>query len=294
MLVSGASGIFKVFRDTNGSLLFNEDNQVFRRMAVSMFNLTQALFNSKVKINGKLLTDASNFENVKQQFVQKLNKLGITITKDVLDYMLFHKYGSSGILGMQSLVAENRQSSFKAFVTLLGNMVNPATGEISPDIDNIFTKSGFVKELAKWQYKYNKTREQLMVIAAGGNKNYMISENNTVSDRIDMFNENNENDQDLQNIKSFVYNIDENGKGSIILKQLQLGKTNFQVKTFAGVKTDNLGDKGSDYLQIVKREDYVSKLSILLDGGLVLPTLSDKKTWMYITNAAKGLFFSCI
>ena len=293
MLVSGASGIFKVFRDTNGSLLFNEDKEVFRRMAVSMYNLTQALFNSKVKINGKLLTDASNFEDVKQQFIQKLNKLGITITKDVLDYMLFHKYGSSGILGMQSLVAENRQSSFKAFVTLLGNMVNPATGEISTDIDNIFTKSGFVKELAKWQYRYNKTREQLMVIAAGGNKNYMISENNTVSDRIDMLNNNDGNDQDMQNIKSFVYNIDEQGQGSIILKQLQLGKTNFQVKTFAGIKTDNIGDKGSDYFQIVKREDYISKLSILLDGGLVLPTLSDKKTWMYITNVAiPGLDFS--
>ena len=44
----------------------------------------------------------------------------------------------------------------------------------------------------------------------------------------------------------------------------------------------NVVDQGEDYMGISTREDFVSKLNILLDGGLIFPTMSDKKSWKYL------------
>jgi len=49
-----------------------------------------------------------------------------------------------------------------------------------------------------------------------------------------------------------------------------------------GFKTDEYGSTGVDYMQQSRREDYIGKAAALLDGYLLCPTMSDKKTWGFI------------
>lgn len=64
---------------------------------------------------------------------------------------------------------------------------------------------------------------------------------------------------------------------------------------FSGFKTDKRDDYGKDYFEIGPREDYVAKATILQDGGIIFPTLSDKKTWLYLKGIKlPGLDYSNI
>jgi hypothetical protein len=52
--------------------------------------------------------------------------------------------------------------------------------------------------------------------------------------------------------------------GSVILKEITKNPDAFiTLRNFVGFKTDKRGDYGSDYFEISKREDYVSKATIL-------------------------------
>jgi len=60
--------------------------------------------------------------------------------------------------------------------------------------------------------------------------------------------------------------------------------------TFGGFRSDDPSDIGEDYMEISEREDYISKISILLDGGMLSPTMSDKKSWGYLRGVPlKGI-----
>jgi hypothetical protein len=41
---------------------------------------------------------------------------------------------------------------------------------------------------------------------------------------------------------------------------------------------------GVQYKKISERDDYMAKVAILMKGGIIFPTLSDKSTWFYITG----------
>jgi hypothetical protein len=63
------------------------------------------------------------------------------------------------------------------------------------------------------------------------------------------------------------------------------------------MKTDKQGDKGRDYFNITDAEDYIAKTQMLSEGYVVFPTLSDKKTWMFLSgvtlpgiNILKGIY----
>lgn len=60
--------------------------------------------------------------------------------------------------------------------------------------------------------------------------------------------------------------------------------------TFGGFRSDDPSDIGEDYMEISEREDYISKISILLDGGMLSPTMSDKQSWGYLRGVQlKGI-----
>ena len=169
----------------------------------------------------------------------------------------------------------------------LGGLVNP---------ESIFSGeyAGFFGELANYKYKYRHAHDQLSVLAVQGNKFYVVSENNYISDTIHALNRvlSGKKSDAIDELKNFVYTYykDENDEldpiGSLILKQIESKEcSELSIVTNTGMKSHVFGDKGVDYLKISEKDDYVSKLAILLSGGLVFPTMSDKKTWYYI----KGL-----
>ena len=52
-----------------------------------------------------------------------------------------------------------------------------------------------------------------------------------------------------------------------------------KVKTFLKMYQELSGDKGRDYFDISKVEDYIMKMTAILDGMMVSPAMADKKSY---------------
>ena len=258
----------------------------------------------KVKYNGRYYycnnpKDAGQLEVVKEKIVEVLNMLGININNEEFNYMLRHKYGSADYTALTNMFnSTSINDSMTSFLAFLKNI--SSNGKLhdsvyisgrKTDIRNAYAKMAFIKELAKWKYQYRHAHDQLTVLATGNNKFYEISDNNYISDVTRFINK---RSQEFEDIKSDVYNYFEDTEnknvlgetpvyGSLILEEITKNPDAFiTLRNFIGFKTDKRGDQGSDYFEISKREDYVSKARILEEGGIIMPTLSDKKTWLYI------------
>jgi len=181
------------------------------------------------------VTDPIDLQLAKSKLISILNKLGITFTIDALNYMLNTRYGSSDYAAMNKLFTDNKQESIQSFATFIQNFENDGKLNIqntpngytinSVPINEVFNKagSGFVGMLANWAYNYKKSTDQLSILANKGNRQYLISENNYLTDSIDDMNASIQGDsQKIDDLKSFVYNwYQEDGQGlcgSIILK----------------------------------------------------------------------------
>lgn len=261
-------------------------------------------FYLKLKVNGQYRyfnnpNDKEQLEVVKDKIVEMLNLLGIGFGTDELNYMLRHKYGSTDASALARMFnSRSRNDSMTSFLTFLRDVGRGGTlkqelriGGKKRNISAVYEKMAFVRELANWKYQYRHSHDQLTVLATNNNKFYEISDNNYVSDVLRFLNK---RSKEFDEIKSDVYNYykDHNSAtrlgytpayGSLILDELSENPDAvIEARNFVGFKTDKRSDDGSDYFQISKREDYVSKATILQQGGIIMPTLSDKKTWMYL------------
>jgi hypothetical protein len=72
-------------------------------------------------------------------------------------------------------------------------------------------------------------------------------------------------------------------QGSMFLQDLAEGKIELRSGTHAGYKSDNKSDFGADFMKITNAEDITSKITLLIEGDIVPPTLSNKKTYQPIS-----------
>lgn len=191
----------------------------------------------------------------------------------------------------------NGVDNITPFLDWIRGCYNPVTKSlnITPNgtlngrpIDTAVGSFGFVGMLANAKYKYTHDHDQLSVLATKGNRYYVISENSLITDVTDDINASiNGDNGPLNELKSFSYNYMEQGSrklGSIVIKQVEDGNK-LKVVTVAGFRTDQKGDMGQDYAEISPAEDYITKCQIIMqEGGLIFPTMSDKKTWTYLTG----------
>ena len=116
--------------------------------------------------------------------------------------MLFDKYKDTGYKGMKMLFSEDfsrrsnsSSSSFQQFIQLINSLYKDGKLAINSenrfdyngskiDADHIFEKTGasFVSELSTYKYNYRHQHDQLSVLATKGNRFYVISENDLISD----------------------------------------------------------------------------------------------------------------
>ena len=250
------------------------------------------------------VTNGQDLAFAKAKFISILNNLGIMFNIDMLNYMLNTKYGRSDYYALNKLFTENSQNDISVFAGFINGFNNNGKLNVaktdngwtinSIPINSVFNGrfAGFVSELSKWAYNYKKSQDQLSVLANKQNRQYLISENNYITDTIDDMNVSIEGDtQKIDDLKSFVYNWfkPENGSlcSSVILRNYSSGNPKkLRVVTDSGFKTDAKGDIGEDYAEISQAQDEVSKMEMLLRGKIILPTMSDKKTWGYIDGLA--------
>lgn len=258
----------------------------------------------RMNVNGKWgyynnPNDPGQLQVIKDKIIQALNLVGIQFNIAELNYMLTHKYGSSdasALLRMfNSTNINDSMTSFLGFLRNASQNGKPVTKmhikgkDVS--IKDVYGKLAFIKELANWKYQYRHSHDQLTVLATGNNKFYEISDNNYISDVVRFLNKRTDEFKQLTSgadpyilFKQHIDALNEDQYfGSLILEELSRdGNAFLTVRNFIGFKTDKRNDTGSDYFEISKREDYISKAAILEKGSIIMPTLSDKKTYVYI------------
>lgn len=247
-----------------------------------------------------------DFDMALDRLVSGLNAVGINITRPVFDWILFNKYGSVNYKSLNQMLSstniEDSPTSFLQFLRDISkngklnvddNMAYSLRGSGKVRLETIYDRFAFTKNLATWVYNYRHNSDQLTVLGTGKNKFYLMSDNNYMSDVVHDLNMRNSDFVELTDGRDpFIYRKLEDdafgGKhfiGSYVLDQLA-NNPNLRIglHNFIGFRTDNKDDIGSDYFDISHTEDCISKLCILESGGIIMPTLSDKKSWTFVSG----------
>ena len=247
-----------------------------------------------------------DFDMALDRLVSGLNAVGINITRPVFDWILFNKYGSVNYKALNQMLSstniEDSPTSFLQFLRDISkngklnvddNMAYSLRGSGKVKLETIYDRFAFTKNLATWVYNYRHNSDQLTVLSTGKNKFYLMSDNNYMSDVVHDLNMRNSDFVELTDGRDpFIYRKLEDdafgGKhfiGSYVLDQLA-NNPNLRIglHNFIGFRTDNKDDIGSDYFDISHTEDCISKLCILESGGIIMPTLSDKKSWTFVSG----------
>ena len=299
-LANGVTGVVSTVRDQSGRILFNRDrrgivynapgNDIFKRTSNWIKDIwTQANAGNEIKIGNNTydITSPVQLSEVIDKITITLNKIGIQIDSDTINYMLINKYGEFSADSFRQMLNETTLVSLSKFLNLLDSVIGNA-GQINVDLDTLYNKDSFVNELAKYQSMNNKVKNEMMNLLTNNNKAYTQGENNTVSDILADIQDENPNNEAKQRIQNFCYN-----KHSIVLRRIAQNDGNKMAKilmnNYAGFKTDQNDDYGSDYNQVSEVEDYMSKVTMLISGGLIYPTMSDKKTYMYLQASDQAI-----
>lgn len=283
-------GILEI--DSEQGIIFSQNGEKQLNSFLSFYDMLQKATQNDGKFKTKKgsydLHDISTQSLIKDYIVTLLNGVGITIDTGTIDEMLSRPVFGNGSEydklvqflftntsywgGMQSLVKR---------LTALRDQLKAApkglqtirVGEQDIEIASFYNSNGFVKELAKAFIQYHSNYDNLMAIGAGNNLLYASSQNNFSTDTVDELNNNPELIEQLENIPYT--------QASLLVQQAKAG-SKFRAQTFVNFRTNNPNDVGNDYHQITDAEDYLSKMTLVLNNRLIFPTIADKKTYHVI------------
>lgn len=285
--------------DENGDKSFNKEyaQSIKDRYLTGLLSQTKP---SKDKTKQLNLNIEENRNAVLDEIVDLYNMVGIAIDRDTLNYMLQGKKGTASEMvaeltkyltdtksGSMSILFNNVMSSLiKNNGELLKSAKNRKS-EIRREVKEIFLNEKFAERLAVAQSKSHKSYVEATVIGADGAKLYQVSQNNIISDTVRELNTNPELVNNLINTTYVGGFVNANGvsTGSRVLRQLKDGTSKgIDLKTFVKLTEEGARDKGRDYLSISDAEDYVMKMSALANDYMTIPTMADKKTYMFVSG----------
>lgn len=286
-------GVFEI--DNEKGIHYSKNGEHQLRKIIDFYNMlkqaTTVGGKFKTKKGSYDLHDLSTQSMVKEYFVELLNGVGITIDTGTIDEMLKRQEFGTGTEydklvqflftntsyfgGMPSLI--KRLSLLKEEMKKTPNgLTSIKVGEQEVELVSFYNSSGFVKELAKAFIQFHSNYDNLMQVGAGNNLLYASSQNNFSTDTVDELNNNPDLISELQNIPYT--------RASLLLNQVKQGAA-LKAQTFVNFRTNNPGDTGNDYHQITDAEDYLAKMTLILNNRLIFPTVADKKTYHVIDGA---------
>ena len=290
------------FFRNSGLFQYNEggklkaDPQVRQKLldVINRFNqLKSALLNNNGLFNyrGQIydLHQDANIERAKSYLIAILNNVGIGIDKPTLNkilasgdfgsattskYDIFKSFISdTNTYGGLTKLFNTLQSVFNA-IDEKGNIGEIKVEEGSLNPASIYNNLGIVKYLANYYASTHATDRSLSSLGPDGNSYYMVSQNNFAKDRLHEI----VNDPEVQaQLNSVVYN-----QGSIILDAIRNGNKDLAIETLINFKDTTSDDRGRDYFGITDREDYIAKMTAILNDRIIFPTVADKKTYHFI------------
>ena len=268
-----------------------------RQKLLEIINSYGALRSAFLKNNGLFtyqgqqydLHQDANIERAKDYIIAILNSVGIGIDKPTLNkvlasgdfgsvtdskYDIFKRFiVDSNVFGGIPKLMNTLYSVFKA-IDEKGNIGEIKVEEGSLNPSSIYTNLGIVKYLANYYAMAHATDRSLSSLGPDGNSYYMVSQNNFAKDRLHEI----ATDPEVQaQLNSVVYN-----QGSIILQAIRNGNTDLAIETLINFKDTTSDDKGRDYFGITDREDYIAKMTAVLNDRIIFPTVADKKTYHFI------------
>ena len=226
------------------------------------------------------------FESATNNTIALFNSVSIPVDEGVLQQILEKVEGSTVDERLFNLiVGYNYRTRF-----LFGKggtlEVLAKTGKVSSKgqeipTQNIYKNEILVKDIVGRAYVASNSDEITnSIIGPNGNTYYLISENNFLTDTI---NNVHKGEEYLGGISNIVYN-----KNSRWIKHLATeDKSNFDVHVVANFSQNESSDRGRDYSDITKLEDYLLKIA-LLDGGYIpLPQLAERNNLYTIKGIPK-------
>lgn len=233
---------------------------------------------------GKKINIHKDPEKVKSEYIRILNSIGIRVDSTEFNHLLvslFNKSDSNALMHYFQQDGEDfgrtKGVSIKKFVLAIQQGISE-NGEYSPIITSgsFYSNTGAVIQLADGVFSYYQSVSDLMQQAPGKNKYYAIANRNVQDIFIQDLND--PDSQMIRDLMSSPYH-----QGSMFLQDLAEGKIELRSGTHAGYKSDNKGDFGADFMKITNAEDITSKMTLLIEGDIVPPTLSNKKTYQPIS-----------
>lgn len=227
------------------------------------------------------------FEHTKERLLNLLNAIGIPFDSESLNYLL-RKVNTNSTnypeFFVFSALYKNMPGSISNSIMHNIRLMNNAKSleakfkrqTISASrIFNYKSPNAVINLMAIAYGEMHPTPEEFSVTGANGSLLYPITQNNYMSDQLRWLNTNAYNK--LDNLARSVYSAN-----SLIVKTLTSpDKPKLKLHTLIAIR-DNITNSSRDYFGITPLEDYIAKLLLVHQGRLILPTMSDKKTWYSI------------
>lgn len=227
------------------------------------------------------------FEHTKERLLNLLNAIGIPFDSESLNYLL-RKVNTNSTnypeFFVFSALYKNMPGSISNSIIHNIRLMNNAKSleakfkrqTISASrIFNYKSPNAVINLMAIAYGEMHPTPEEFSVTGADGSLLYPITQNNYMSDQLRWLNTNAYNK--LDNIARSAYSAN-----SLIVKALTSpDKPKLKLHTLIAIR-DNITNSSRDYFGITPLEDYIAKLLLVHQGRLILPTMSDKKTWYSI------------
>lgn len=227
------------------------------------------------------------FEHTKERLLNLLNAIGIPFDSESLNYLL-RKVNTNSTnypeFFVFSALYKNMPGSISNSIMHNIRLMNNAKSleakfkrqTISASrIFNYKSPNAVINLMAIAYGEMHPTPEEFSVTGADGSLLYPITQNNYMSDQLRWLNTNAYNK--LDNITRSAYSAN-----SLIVKTLTSpDKPKLKLHTLIAIR-DNMTNSSRDYFGITPLEDYIAKLLLVHQGRLILPTMSDKKTWYSI------------
>jgi len=240
----------------------------------------QLLRDVRKEYHGKL-PNKDTYEDLKWRIIGLYNNIGIPLDSETLDGYFENMRGSSqqklhdfvvkkghmiGIFGVDSLISK------------LAKGQQVARGQDILPPEKYLSNESNVRGLARAYANARPSVSESAVLGPGGNIHFTYSMPSPITDFISKLKS---SPKFVDQLSSVLFN-----QNSQYLKQVREG-AELGVHTFSVFTEENVGDTGRGYLEITDLEDFIFKLSFVMDDVIPLPTLADRKSFYAWTGLKK-------
>ena len=261
-----------LFKDVANELKLIVDSYTDRRSA--------GWRTGEIKLGGKVVYVNRDPEAVKAYYLKLLNTIGITVTAKEFNHLLFELFGKTDIHALRKYFQQDGEDfgrtkgvSIRKLILAIEQGIQE-NGEYARTVvsGSFYSAIGAITQLADGIWSYRQTTKDLMTRAPGKNRYYQVANRNAQD--VFMQDLNTPDSKMLRDFFSSPYH-----RGSIMIDALMRGDVYLRSNTNAGYVSDNKSDFGQDFMSITDPEDAISKMTLLIEGDITPPTLSNKKTY---------------